>query len=654
MKRICGLLRETDWDSRANWIALALPVLVSAGFALILGQDTSWDVRNYHYYSGFAFLHKPLNYDFAPAQIQSFFNPLLHVLSYLLLAYLPSMAAAALLGAVQGVNFYLLFRIARTLLWDWSPASRFWLSFCSAAAGCCGAAFIAELGTTFGDSIISIPVLAGLLMLLRRFQPDANAGRPSSHTFGIAGAVFGVAFGLKLTTSIYVAAIILALLLFGPASSRRIRAGLLFIVWMALGFAAAYGLWGWNLYSEYGNPVFPYWNAVFRSPYYDLQNVTDARFLPRTWRQTLFYPFFFIHRNRLVGEIEFRDARLALCYLAIAALGIAGLLRRSKRPRRPGGETSLGTQSSGLPFLALFFAASYAVWQLQFSIYRYLVVLEMLAPILMASVLARLFARKSTVIALSLTLYAGICLWMIPPDFGRQDFDDGFLKVEVPGIAELERSVVLMGEEEPTSYIIASFPAGTRFVRLRANFFHPGQNSNLDHRIQAILKQYDSDHTFLYVSDEREMALVAKDAGFYGISLDASSFLPLKSRSASRGFLCRTLKTAPRAIAPFALEPVFTEFAGVELEVSPLTVADRDTVRFTLVGSDIRMIDVLYTLNGSLQPPQERWRLDDRHSVQFPVTAATPKGFYHFIGIRDSASEDPNRWIRVNAELYVR
>ncbi len=641
-------------DRHGRWIALFPPVLACAGFALALGQDTSWDVQNYHLYSGFAFLHKPLNFDFAPAQIQSFFNPLMHVPSYLVLAHLPSAAAAALLGAVQGLNFYLLFRIAQTLLWNWGPASRFWLSFCSAATGCYGAVFIAELGTTFGDSLISLLVLTGLLMLLGRFLPDGNSGTVSPYSLGIAGALFGVAFGLKLTTSIHAAAVALALFLFCPASSRRLRAGLTFLAWMAVGFAAAYGLWGWSLYSEYGNPVFPYWNAVFRSPYYDLQNVTDARFFPRTWRQTLFYPFFFIHRNRLVGEIEFRDARLALCYLAVGAMLIAGLARRFRHRHKPPGRSLHGGPSLLPAFLALFFAASYVIWQLQFSIYRYLIVLELLAPVLIASVMARLFARRGLVITLSLILDAGICLRLIPPDFGRQHFDDAFLRVEVPKIEGLERSVIIMGEEEATSYIIASFPAGTRFVRVRANFFHPGRNSNLDRKIHDLLSRYDSDHTFIYVAGEQEMALVGKDAGFYGVSLDASSCLRLKSRAADRGFLCRTRKAAPRAISFDAGEPEFVEVPGLGLEVRPQAVVDGDTVRFTLAGADLRTIDVLYTLNGVRQPPQERWRLDDRHSVQFPVSAATPKGFYHFIGIRDSAAGDPNRWTRVNAGLYVR
>jgi hypothetical protein len=94
------------------WTILIFSIAASAGLAILLGQDGGFDLLNYHFYSGFAFLHKPFGYDFAPAQIQSFHNPLLHMLSYLALGNLTARAAAALLGAFQGLAYFV-FRICR-------------------------------------------------------------------------------------------------------------------------------------------------------------------------------------------------------------------------------------------------------------------------------------------------------------------------------------------------------------------------------------------------------------------------------------------------------------------------------------------------------------------------------------------------------------
>jgi hypothetical protein len=144
---------------RKHWLVLIFSMTVAASLSLSIGQDISWDVLNYHFYSGFALLHKPLHFDFAPAQVQSFFNPLAHILSYVLLAHAPSKLAAALLGALQGLNLYLIFQTTQALFRNWPNPFRFLLSLGNAAAACGGVAFMMELGSTFGDNLSSILVL---------------------------------------------------------------------------------------------------------------------------------------------------------------------------------------------------------------------------------------------------------------------------------------------------------------------------------------------------------------------------------------------------------------------------------------------------------------------------------------------------------------
>ena len=58
-----------------------LPGLVAALLfggivSLARGLDASWDLRNYHFYNPWAWLNNRLYYDYAPAQIQSYLNPL--------------------------------------------------------------------------------------------------------------------------------------------------------------------------------------------------------------------------------------------------------------------------------------------------------------------------------------------------------------------------------------------------------------------------------------------------------------------------------------------------------------------------------------------------------------------------------------------------
>src|SRR5678815_4736525 len=65
-------------------------VLTAFGLlAVLLGQTNSWDLRNYHLYDGWAFWTGRGDRDFAVAQLQTYFNPLLATFTYLLYSGLP-------------------------------------------------------------------------------------------------------------------------------------------------------------------------------------------------------------------------------------------------------------------------------------------------------------------------------------------------------------------------------------------------------------------------------------------------------------------------------------------------------------------------------------------------------------------------------------
>jgi hypothetical protein len=665
-------LRAAGWLSRfdesesqdqprtgaAHLIVFCAAVTAAAAFSVARGQDVNWDILNYHFYNGFAFLHKPFHYDFAPAQVQSFFNPIIQVFSYLALAHLPAMAVAALWGAVQGINFYLIFRISEVLFRGWRNPLRFVVSLCTAAAGFYGAINILELGTTFGDNLDSIFILAGLLLIFRHLLEQRTSVPVSIIRPGIAGACLGIAFGIKLTAAIYVAGIAIPFTFLAFSAHRRVRPLAAFYGGLAAGFLAAYGFWGISLYLEYRNPFYPYLNAFFQSPYYDLQNTADARFFPQTWQQKLFFPFFFMKKSHLASELDFRDARLAFCYVAVVFLAIAALWQRARRALHASSGTGERQDPTGLTFLALFFVISYAAWQVQFSIYRYLIILEFLAPVFLTLLLARFFRRKSLVFVLALAASAIICASVIPADFGRQKYNDAFLKVEIPEMEGLDKSVVLMAGEEATSYIIPRFPPATRFLRINSNFFFPGRNTNLDNKIRKILAQYESGRILVYLANQQEKEPVRRAISFYGIGLEDRSCREVRSLFGESGYLCGTageIRTPPPNPLPVTLkEPEFEESAQAHMEVTPKTATEGVMIQFRLVGLKLRTIDVLYSINGELMPPLRYWNLDENQVARYPVSASTRRGLYHIIGVRDSSAPKPERWMRVDSRILIR
>ena len=646
--------------SRKHWIILILGVIAAVYTALALGQDCTWDVINYHFYSGYALLAKPLNYDFAPAQVQSFFNPLQHVLSYLLLANLPSIGAAVILATVQGLNFYLVFQICQAIFREWPDPFRFLICLLSSVTGCYSSVYILELGTTFGDSLISIFILSGLLLIFHHLTSHGDKDPPSSAGIGISGALLGAALGLKFTAAVYIAAISLSLCATVLLTRRRIiRPLLIFFVFLGLSFAAVYGFWGYSLFHEYQNPIFPYMNRIFHSPFYDDVNLGDARFFARNWQQRYFYPFFFAQKNSLVSEMPFRDIRFALCYAALVLMAGVGFVRMIRRRARTGNKACPRLQDCpALLLLALFFPIAYLLWQNQFSIYRYLIVLELLAPAFLALVLGYFIRKRFYAFLGSLIINAGICALMIPADFGRQKFDDNFLRTEIPIFRDVDRSVVIMSGLEGTSFIIPNFPPETRFIRISSNFYSPGQNMLLDNKIRGILAKYDPGHTLVLISEKQDRKVLSEQLNFYGVKVDEQSCRPVLRRVRDVGFICGTAADSIPAqeIPPIdtSSEPAFEELPGVRMEINPKVVTKSTLIHLRIFGQKHPVVDLLYTINGELQPPQKKFFLDRDAITGFPVDSKAPKGLYHFIGIRSSAAEASEPWVRVDARVLLR
>src|SRR3984957_11797912 len=96
-------------------LLLAL-VCVGAGIlSVMLGPDNYWDLRYYHLYAPWAYLHDRYLYDIGPAQEQGFLNPTADFLLYGLISSplndFPRVVGF-IMGAVHGINAALLFAIS--------------------------------------------------------------------------------------------------------------------------------------------------------------------------------------------------------------------------------------------------------------------------------------------------------------------------------------------------------------------------------------------------------------------------------------------------------------------------------------------------------------------------------------------------------------
>src|SRR5579872_4429119 len=125
---------------------LGLVILFWGAFVVVLGKDTSWDFRNYHWYLPYAFLGNRLSVDVVVAHQASYYNPFLDIPFYLLATHTHAWIALGLLGMVQGANVVPLYLIGRESL---SIPDKKLAAGALAFVGMFGALTLTEFGTTY-------------------------------------------------------------------------------------------------------------------------------------------------------------------------------------------------------------------------------------------------------------------------------------------------------------------------------------------------------------------------------------------------------------------------------------------------------------------------------------------------------------------------
>lgn len=507
---LAAVQKRFAFTSPANIIAATLLVSLLGGcVSLWLGQDANWDLRNYHLYNGYAALHGRLALDLAPAQMQSYFSPLLDIAHYLLLTGLPGALAGFLLGMLHGLLFLPAAGIAWCVL-D-GRKERAWLAPLLALCGLCMGAVLSEFGNTMADNTTALFVLGSVWLVLRAQADDARSR--GSLWWGLAGGLIGFAVALKLTNAIYAIGLAVAVLAGGGSWLQRLRA-LLVVTLSALVVAVlTAGWWYWLLWQEFGNPLFPQFNALFQSPLAVQGAVADTRWLPRGIGEHLAWPLLFTFDPRRISEISLVSGIWAM--LAVAAVLLLG--RRLLRRRGAGVVVS----APALRSLLAFFVVSYLLWQVVFSIHRYLVALELVAPLLLwCACVALLPSFRGARVG---GWAAGVCVLISLVgwgNWGHERWASRAFDVQQPRIDSPAQSVVLLVGGEPQAWRLPFLPQAARYAAIASNFpeaegYKARIRQMLDGRPQhfAMLPGFADKRTLRFGSLNARAALFGLDRG---------------------------------------------------------------------------------------------------------------------------------------------
>ncbi|MFO1248089.1 MAG: hypothetical protein U1E93_07715 [Alphaproteobacteria bacterium] len=454
---------------------LGLGLLFWAGFVIALGKDTSWDFRNYHWYGPYALFNHRMGIDMAVAHQASYYNPYLDIPFYWLATHTRAWIALGVLGAAQGANMIPLYLIARSALRVKASESDIKLmAGALSLLGMVGALTLTEFGTTYYDNVMSVFVLSGLaiLVLKRDVLREGPLGK-AGLIAGVAGLVTGMAMGLKLPEMPFCVGFAAALLALGGSWKHQLVRLLAGGIAGVIGAAIFSAPWMIYIYHLTGNPLFPYFNDYWKSPLALEAPYRDLRFVPafRPWWQQIFFPVLFTIDWHVADDLGFQDIRVMIAYLLTLAVGALWLLRRQSRDSLLENRTAL--------VLIVFFAASYFAWLKFFAIYRYIIIYEMMAPLLIIAAVGLLpISRKSRYLVLGGICAA--CLLTARSDFlERAPIEEPYVAAALPPIPHPDKTMVVMTGDAPMGFIATTLPPQIPVLRIDGWMVQPRDGTRI-------------------------------------------------------------------------------------------------------------------------------------------------------------------------------
>ncbi len=442
---------------RKEKIESFLIALFALGFALAsalwLGQDASWDLRNYHFYNPYAWLQNRANIDIAPAQLQSYFHPFADTPHYLMVkAGYPSWVITCVLALPVALTLYFL---GRLFLVASSHSKPFYVVFPVLLMAGTGASGFSVIGSTMSEWHVTALFLAALWLSLK------ENGALSVTTALQSGLLGGLAVGLKLTGAGYAVALGAMYLCMPGSLVQRIRQ----TAWLGLGgligFTLAFAPWALEMWSRFQNPLFPFFNQWFKSPWAEFSSYAATPYATQTVWEMLSLPWRLMWTSApLVAEFRLQDWRLGLGFPALALLAFGPFQSDEKQKKL------------WWP-LFVFCVVSYVIWAKLYGIYRYAGVLEVLMPVAIVMACISIFkTRKIWAVSLATVVVLTPTVW---PNWGRLPHGQAAVVAKMPQLPA--NAMVIFATLEPVGYLAPNLPPEIPVVSLINNFMHtnPGR-----------------------------------------------------------------------------------------------------------------------------------------------------------------------------------
>lgn len=379
----------------SNYISLLIFMLTGGFLSILIGMEKlPFDTITYHFYIAYAFLNDRLSTDFCVGGTNTCLNPIVEIPFYLAVKYFNNFpkTVAFVFGTGYGIYLFVLYNLLRLLVKN--KSKKITLTFIVFAMLIAATGHIASINiaTTYHDMTATTILFIAICLIFRH--------KNNRWTQVLAGALTGVAVGIKLQCGIFFAALILTMLFCKKDFQKPYKSIISYVAGFFAGLGLYSGFWFYKVYKTFGNPLFPYWNNIFHSKYAeDLVLKKDLFQYPQNALQTALYPYWLIF-NQKDG---LRDLRLSTVYtLFFACLGLFALAKA--KTARALSILNRYFYWNRCKFLIIFGAFSYLFWMILCPYSRYIMPIETLSGMLIClfTFLILLTARKPLLWVLTL------------------------------------------------------------------------------------------------------------------------------------------------------------------------------------------------------------------------------------------------------------
>ncbi|WP_304306736.1 glycosyltransferase family 39 protein [Pseudacidovorax intermedius] len=498
-------------------------------WTLIAGKDLNFDFRNYHLYSAYAFLHDRLATDYFPAAVSGYLNPLAEVPIYaMIMGGWDDRLIALVLALSHFPVFLFVWKIAELITVD---------SKINQAHACVAATVLAflspiqltTLSNSFADPTAGLFTIAGIYLLLR------STTQTRHRVVLLAGVMFGVGAGLKLTNLVLIPGAFIALLFLPGPRGSKLKLSLVLAAGCALGFLITNGWWAAKLYAYFGNPIFPLYNSLFKSPDFIDSNFSDRRMLiygAWTW---LVLPFSMLRSGTMIySENSAPDLRLFLLVLSFAG-AMAVFLFRKIRARAPVQGSRVEPPPVARKIFLVYFAVSYLLWGTLSGIGRYAYVLWVLVGPLLVGVMAAHWPQALTRVSLGVAVVIQVVVLFLNGNlyWSAHYWSGKWLDLEIPESLKNEPATYLLHGVQSNSFIAPYLHPDSRFSNFTGQYVQP-LGAGMSEKMRTFLS--DTQHPVRLVFEANYAP------GVNALTLDSNSDKEINSFLSGYGFRLKNLE----------------------------------------------------------------------------------------------------------------